>query len=167
MTHNDEIAKLANALVASLVASGKTVAAAESCTGGWIAKSLTDIAGSSAVFGYGMVSYSNGAKEHLLGVKNETLEQHGAVSEEVVSEMAEGALSLSGADVAVAVSGIAGPDGGTDEKPVGTVWFAWARRDGSSIMIDTELQLFDGDRETVRAQTVLHALAGVQHNVEE
>jgi nicotinamide-nucleotide amidase len=167
MTRNDEIAKLAKALVASLAAKGKAVAAAESCTGGWIAKSLTDVAGSSAVFGFGMVSYSNGAKEHLLDVKRDTLEQHGAVSEEVVREMAEGALSLSGADVAVAVSGIAGPDGGCEEKPVGTVWFAWASRDGSSIMIATDLQHFSGDREAVRAQTVLHALEGVQNNVEE
>ncbi len=167
MTIEDQIARLAATVVADLAAHGKAVATAESCTGGWIAKALTDIAGSSAVFGYGMVSYSNGAKEQLLGVRNETLEKFGAVSEQVVREMAEGALSLSGADIAVAVSGIAGPDGGSDEKPVGTVCFAWARRDGSSIMIGTDLEHFDGDRKSVRAQTVMHALTGVHNNVKQ
>ena len=105
------------------------MATAESCTGGWIAKTLTDVPGSSAVFGYGVVSYSNGAKESILGVRNATLETHGAVSEQVVEEMADGVLHLSGADLAVAVSGIAGPDGGTVDKPVGTVWVTWGSRD--------------------------------------
>jgi nicotinamide-nucleotide amidase len=167
MTRADDIAPLARTLVADLANAGKAVATAESCTGGWIAKALTDVAGSSAVFGYGMVSYSNGAKESMLGVNNATLVEHGAVSEEVVREMAEGALALSGADIAVAVSGIAGPDGGTGDKPVGTVWFAWARRDGASIMIDTDVQRFDGDREAVRANTVIHALTGVHNKPEE
>ena len=167
MNHAEYMDRLATTLVDTFAAAGKTVATAESCTGGWIAKKLTDVAGSSAVFGYGVVSYSNPAKVSLLGVRAETLEAQGAVSEDVVREMAEGVLRLSGASIAVAVSGIAGPDGGTREKPVGTVWFAWAIRHGSSIMVDTDLQRFDGDRDDVRAQTVIHALTGVINNTNE
>jgi nicotinamide-nucleotide amidase len=158
--------KLAAAVVEDLTATGKAVATAESCTGGWIAKSITDIAGSSAVFGYGVVRYSNGAKESILGVANATLEEYGAVSRQVVEEMAEGALRLSGADIAVAVSGIAGPDGGTDDKPVGTVWFAWAVRDGSHALTDTSCEHFAGDRELVRELTVAHALQGILERIE-
>jgi len=137
------------------------VSTAESCTGGWVAKAITDIPGSSAVFGYGIVSYSNGAKESILGVQNQTLEDHGSVSEPVVKEMAEGSLHLSGADIGVAVSGIAGPDGGSEEKPVGTVWFAWAVRDDGKVMTQTSCQHFSGDRELVRELTVVYALQGV------
>lgn len=158
--------KLAEAVVGDLAQTGKSVATAESCTGGWIAKTITDIPGSSAVFGYGVVSYSNGAKESILGVQNETIETHGAVSERVVEEMAEGVLHLSGASVAVAVSGVAGPDGGTEEKPVGTVWFAWAVRDGNDAMTDTSCEHFSGDRELVRELTVAHALQGVLERIE-
>lgn len=110
MTDTESIGALSEALVGELLTAGKTAATAESCTGGWIAKSITDISGSSGCFAYGLVSYSNGAKESLLGVNPATLEEHGAVSEAVVREMAQGALSLSGADVAAAVSGVAGPD---------------------------------------------------------
>ena len=120
------------------------------------------MAGSSAVFAYGIVSYSNGAKETLLGVDNQTLLDNGAVSEPVVTEMVEGALKLSGADLGVAVSGVAGPDGGTDEKPVGTVWFAWSLRDGESIETNAERHRFAGDREEVREQTVIRAIQGIQ-----
>ena len=161
MVEDIGIRGLAEALVATLSEAGKTVTTAESCTGGWIAKAITDIPGSSSAFAYGIVSYSNGAKESLLGVKNRTLEDNGAVSEIVVTEMAEGALQLSGADIAVAVSGVAGPDGGSEEKPVGTVCFAWAVRKGSGMSADTELQFFDGNRNEVRVQTVAHALQGV------
>jgi len=157
--------KLAAAVVADLTGAGKAVATAESCTGGWIAKSITDIPGSSAVFGYGVVSYSNGAKESLLGVGNATIEAQGAVSEGVVEAMADGVLHLSGADIAVAVSGIAGPDGGTEDKPVGTVWFAWAVRDGAGARIDTSCEHFSGDRELVRELTVAHALQGVLERI--
>ena len=128
MSDAESIATLAEALVGELIAADQTVSTAESCTGGWIAKSLTDIAGSSQCFGYGIVSYSNSAKESLLGVDPRTLEEHGAVSEATVLEMVSGVLKLSGASFAVAVSGVAGPDGGTGDKPVGTVWFAWANR---------------------------------------
>ena len=159
MPEDPTLHKLAHSVVEQLSAAGQVLATAESCTGGWIAKSITDIPGSSACFGYGIVSYSNGAKESILGV--EALPRHGAVSEEVVREMAEGAIRLSGADISVAVSGVAGPDGGTDEKPVGTVWFAWCYRGPNGITTDADLQCFEGDRDGIRLQTALHGLRGV------
>ena len=162
MPEDQTIRDLATQVVHDLSASGKAVSTAESCTGGWIAKALTDVPGSSSCFAYGIVSYSNGAKESMLGVQNETLVDNGAVSEPVVREMAEGALKLSGADISVAVSGVAGPDGGTDEKPVGTVWFAWSVRGPKGLATDTDLQRFEGDRDSVRMQTVLHGLRGVR-----
>jgi nicotinamide-nucleotide amidase len=165
MPEDRTIRELANTLVHELVAARKAVSTAESCTGGWIAKALTDVAGSSACFAYGIVSYSNGAKESILGVQNQTLIDNGAVSEAVVREMAEGALKLSGADFSVAVSGVAGPDGGTDEKPVGTVWFAWSTRGSGGITMETDLQQFEGDRDNVRMQTVLHGLRGVRRRL--
>lgn len=160
-----ELAALVGELADALSARGWLMATAESCTGGWIAKAITDIPGSSAVFGYGVVSYSNGAKESLLGVRNQTLEENGAVSKAAVEEMARGALGLSGADIAVAVSGIAGPDGGTAEKPVGTVWFAWAVRDGASVKVVTSCQSFAGDRDLVRELAVAHALQGILERI--
>ena len=166
MADHEAIKVLARALVGELRSASKVVSTAESCTGGWIAKAITDVAGSSDVFHYGIVSYSNGAKESLLGVQLQTLEEHGAVSEAVVVEMAEGALNLSGADVSVAVSGIAGPDGGSKDKPIGTVWFAWAVRDGSKIRSDTICEQFDGDRDLVRELTAVHALQGVRERLE-
>lgn len=165
MADHDSIRKLAEALVNELKESGKAVATAESCTGGWVAKAITDIAGSSAVFGYGIVTYSNGAKESIIGVQNKTLEEYGSVSAEVVEEMAKGALRLSGADIAVAVSGVAGPDGGTVLKPVGTVWFAWAVRDGANAVVDTQLEQFSGDRELVREASVAYALQGCRERI--
>lgn len=162
MPEGQSIQELATKVVQESSAAGKTVSTAESCTGGWIAKALTDVPGSSSCFAYGIVSYSNGAKESMLGVQNKTLSDNGAVSEPVVREMAEGALQLSGADISVAVSGVAGPDGGTDEKPAGTVWFAWSVRGGRGITTDTDLQHFEGSRDDVRMQTVLHGLRGVR-----
>ena len=162
MPDDPAISELATALVGELNRNNKAVVTAESCTGGWIAKALTDVPGSSGCFGYGIVSYSNGAKESILGVENRTLVEHGAVSEPVVREMAEGTLRLSGADISVAVSGVAGPDGGNDEKPVGTVWFAWSMRGPRGITTDTDLQRFEGNRESVRMQTVIHGLKGVR-----
>jgi nicotinamide-nucleotide amidase len=160
MADHQAIKKLAKVLVNELAADHKVIATAESCTGGWIAKALTDIAGSSDVFHYGIVSYSNGAKESLLGVQLATLEDHGAVSEAVVIEMAAGILHLSGANIAVAVSGVAGPGGGSEDKPVGMVWFAWAVRDGGKTRTSTSCEHFSGDRELVRELTVAHALQG-------
>ena len=161
MADNDPIHNLARALVDELTAANKAVSTAESCTGGWVAKAVTDIPGSSVVFGYGIVCYSNGAKESMLGVQNKTLDEHGSVSEPAVTEMVEGVINLSGSDIAVAVSGIAGPGGGTKEKPVGTVWFAWAVRDHGKVRTETSCEHFDGDRELVRELTVAHALQGV------
>ncbi len=166
MADHESIRKLAEALVNELSAAGKAVATAESCTGGWVAKAITDIPGSSVVYGYGVVSYANGAKESILGVQNKTLEDHGSVSAEVVEEMAKGSLRLSGADLAVAVSGVAGPAGGTKEKPVGTVWFAWAVRDGTKALVDTRCEHFTGDRELVREASVAYALQGVRERIE-
>jgi nicotinamide-nucleotide amidase len=132
---------------------------AESCTGGWIAKALTDLPGSSAWFDAGVVTYSYGAKEALLGVNPRTLERTGAVSEETVLEMVSGALARFGAGIAVAVTGIAGPSGGTPEKPVGTVWIGWKRRGGYA---HAKLFQFPGNREAIRRQTVAAALIGVR-----
>ena len=132
---------------------------AESCTGGWIAKVVTDIAGSSDWFDCGMVAYSYEAKQALLGVSPQTLEAHGAVSRETAVEMVSGALVHSGASVAVAVTGIAGPGGGGADKPVGTVWIAWKRRGGYA---RAGLFQFQGDREAVRRQTVAAALRGIE-----
>jgi nicotinamide-nucleotide amidase len=166
MADHESIRKLAEALVNELSTTGKAVATAESCTGGWIAKAITDIPGSSAVFGYGIVSYANGAKESIIGVQNESLEKYGSVSAQVVEEMAKGALRLSGADIAVAVSGVAGPGGGTKEKPVGTVWFGWAVRDGANALVDMTCEHFTGDRELIREASVAYALQGVRERIE-
>lgn len=134
------------------------LAAAESCTGGWLAKLVTDIAGSSTWFERGFVTYSNEAKMELLGVRIETLQAHGAVSEETVREMAAGALAHSRADVAVAITGIAGPNGGTAAKPIGTVWIAWTRRDAHMLSAH---YLFNGDRGRIRRAAVVEALQGL------
>jgi nicotinamide-nucleotide amidase len=138
-----------------LTAEGATLVTAESCTGGWMSKVITDVPGSSGWFDRGFVTYSNGAKEEMLGVSPETLAAFGAVSEPVVCEMALGALARSTAAIAVAVSGIAGPDGGTEDKPVGTVCFAWARRGGDPL---SQRFQFAGDRAEVRHQSVRVAL---------
>lgn len=145
-------------LAARLLGRRWTMAAAESCTGGWIAKCCTDQAGSSAWFERGFVTYSNAAKRELLGVDAGVLDTAGAVSEAVARAMADGALRHSRADVAVAVTGIAGPDGGSPDKPVGTVWFAWTVAGGET---RAECRRFEGDREAVRRRTVGHALAGL------
>jgi nicotinamide-nucleotide amidase len=162
MTHAEAINDLAAVLVGELCEAGQSVATAESCTGGWIAKALTDIAGSSGCFAYGIVSYSNAAKESLLGVDAATLRRHGAVSEAVVREMADGVLERSGADFGVAVSGIAGPGGGSPDKPVGTVWFAWARRTPAAPEVRVAMRRLTGDRAAVRAQSVVVALEGLK-----
>jgi nicotinamide-nucleotide amidase len=162
MSYSDQdLAQVAKRVGGHLFLSGRRLATAESCTGGWIAKALTDIAGSSQWFEAGLVSYADGAKATLLGVLPSELAAHGAVSEPVVRAMALGALERTQADLAVAVSGIAGPEGGTPGKPVGTVWFAWAWRHGKSVRSQTRLKLFKGDREAVRRKSVSIALTGV------
>jgi nicotinamide-nucleotide amidase len=152
------VSTLAEQVGATLKAHGMMLATAESCTGGGIAQALTDISGSSSWFERGFVTYSNLAKVEMLGVRQPTLDAHGAVSEATVREMAAGALQHSHAQVAVAVSGIAGPTGGTAEKPVGTVWFGWALRDGE---VHARLHHLSGDRAAVREQSVRIALQGL------
>lgn len=153
-----DLATLAHDVAAAASAAHARVVTAESCTGGWIAKMLTDVAGSSAWFDCGMAAYSYEAKQALLGVQPHTLEAHGAVSRETVVEMVSGALVHSGATLAVAVTGIAGPGGGTADKPVGTVWIGWKRRGDYP---QARLFHFDGDRDAVRRQTVAAALHGL------
>ena len=150
-----ELNQLARQLGESLLRHGWKVAVAESCTGGWVAKCLTDIAGSSAWFDRGFVTYSNAAKRGMLGVSVELLDTAGAVSEPTVLAMAAGVLAHSEADLALAISGIAGPGGAVPGKPVGTVCFAWAVKDGRQ---QAETQHFSGDREAVRRQSVAHGL---------
>ncbi len=128
---------------------------AESCTGGWLAKTITDLAGSSTIFDRGFVTYSNEAKQEMLGVAEKTLENFGAVSEQVVLEMAEGVLKNSAANIAISISGVAGPGGGTDDKPVGMVCFGWLI---SGENPQAETIYFDGDRDSVRKQSVEYAL---------
>lgn len=154
-----ELDQLAARLGERLRAARDSVVTAESCTGGWIAKAMTGVAGSSDWFDSGMVAYSYEAKQALLGVRPQTLESQGAVSRETVIEMVSGALVHSGASVSVAVTGIAGPGGGSDDKPVGTVWIGWKRRGGYT---RAELFHFEGDRDAVRRQTVAAALRGLE-----
>lgn len=153
--------QLSAAVGAKLNADGKILATAESCTGGGIAESITRISGCSAWFDRAFITYSNQAKMDMLGVKKTTLDSVGAVSETVAREMAEAALARSRADVTVAVTGVAGPHGGSPDKPVGTVWFAWASKNNSTI---SERCVFLGDRAAVRHQTIIHALTKLLHN---
>ena len=140
------------------------IATAESCTGGWVAQELTALAGSSAWFDRGFVTYSNEAKQEMLGVRAQTLKEHGAVSEQTAIEMAQGALERSRASVALAITGIAGPAGGTPAKPVGTVCFAWATKGRPA---RAETKRFSGDREAVRRQSVEYSLATVLEVLDE
>ncbi|MDO8350251.1 MAG: nicotinamide-nucleotide amidohydrolase family protein [Gallionella sp.] len=149
---------LAAQLGGLLKAHGLMLATAESCTGGGVAQAITEVAGSSAWFERGFVTYSNLSKQEMLGVLDATLDRYGAVSEAVVREMVEGALHHSHAQVTLAVSGIAGPGGGTQDKPVGTVWFAWGMRHGA---IHAQRHQLAGNRSEVRAQAVRIALQGI------
>jgi nicotinamide-nucleotide amidase len=158
------IHELAVALGEAAKAHGVRIATAESCTGGLVAGAITDVAGSSDWFERGFVTYSNDAKREQLGVAQSTLDAHGAVSEAVAAEMAIGALRTSRADVAVAVTGVAGPGGGTAAKPVGMVCFAWASRDGA---LRRETRHFPGDRAAVRHASVDRALAGLVDAVQQ
>jgi nicotinamide-nucleotide amidase len=153
----NETPVLTRQLAGLLLAKGHMMATAESCTGGMIAAACTELAGSSAWFERGFVTYSNEAKTELLGVPATLIAEHGAVSEPVVRAMAEGALRQSRAHIAVAVTGVAGPGGGSADKPVGSVWLGWATPAG----VVTQLCHFDGDRQQVRQATVQHALQGL------
>ena len=145
---------VAEKLVALLKAQGLTCATAESCTGGGVGSAITAVPGSSAVFAGGVISYSNEVKHEVLGVAAEALDRFGAVSSEVAAQMAVGARNLLKTDLAVSLTGIAGPDGGSEEKPVGLVWFGLATKGG----VRTEKAIFRGDRARVREQAVIHAL---------
>jgi nicotinamide-nucleotide amidase len=153
----NELENLAAKLGERLQARGMVLVTAESCTGGWIAQAVTSVSGSSGWFERGFVAYSNDAKRELLGVRAETLLRHGAVSEEAAREMALGALARSRASLSIAVTGVAGPAGGTAAKPVGMVCFAWATGPGAA---RSETRRFSGNRESVRRQSVARALEG-------
>ena len=159
---SDTLSTLASLAGARLKAKGLKLATAESCTGGWVAQAVTSISGSSEWFDRGFVTYSNQAKCEMLGVRPETLAAEGAVSEPVAREMVAGALEHSSAGVAVAVTGVAGPTGGSPEKPVGMVCFAWAL---SGHPAESETRSFDGDRDAVRRQSVIRALQGLLERI--
>ena len=161
---SDDLHRLAEAVGGKLREKAGVLVTAESCTGGWVAQALTAIAGSSDWFERGFVTYSNAAKHELLGVRQETLKNHGAVSEETAREMAEGALRSSLGTLALSITGVAGPTGGTAEKPVGTVCFGWSRKGAASV---TATRRFSGDRESVRRQSVMHALERVLSLLED
>lgn len=158
---NAALAGLVRQVATQLLARGGALATAESCTGGLIAKCVTDLPGSSAWFERGWVTYSDRAKRQDLGVPAGLIKRHGAVSEPVARAMAQGALHASRADTAVAVTGIAGPDGGSPDKPVGTVWIAWARRDGARTAVRARRFVFSGARDAVRRQSAAAALQGL------
>lgn len=153
-----DLEQLAAELGQVLVAEGKMLACAESCTGGWVAQCCTAIPGSSAWFERGFVTYANAAKVEMLGVSNALIAHHGAVSEAVAQAMVIGAMQQSQADYALAITGIAGPSGGSVEKPVGTVCFAWACRQRRPALLRVQTLRFPGDRQAIRAQAAAHAL---------
>src|SRR6202453_4779967 len=154
-----ELLRLAARVGRYLLRGGRCATTAESCTGGWIAKALPDVPGSSQWFGEGFVTYSNEAKTRSLGVPRSTISREGAVSAGTARAMARGALRRTGAHLAVAVTGIAGPDGAVPGKPVGTVWFCWAEKHGGRVLYRAERKRFRGNREAVRRNTVRWALA--------
>ena len=160
-----ELYQLAEQVAAQLTQTGNCLATAESCTGGWVAKCLTDVPGSSQWFDRGYVVYNGQAKQQMLGVPAKVISSNGEVSEAVVRSLAEGVLAHSNASISLAISGIAGPGGGSEEKPVGTVWFAWSRADKVAgvvrgVKTTAETQCFSGDREAVRRQAVMLAMQG-------
>ena len=159
---DDSLSYLLEQLGQWLIANKQMVAVAESCTGGGIAKAMTSLPGSSQWFERGFVTYSNAAKCELLGVNAETLGLYGAVSEQTVKEMAEGVLANSHAQASIAVTGIAGPDGGTGQKPVGMVCFGWSLANDATL---TTTHIFKGDREAVREQAILMAIQGLVDNI--
>lgn len=161
---DDSLEQLVKELADILIEQDKMLVTAESCTGGWVAKCCTDLPGSSTWFDRGFVTYSNQAKQEQLGVELATLEKNGAVSLPVVEEMAFGALKHSAADISVAITGIAGPGGGSEHKPVGTVWIGWGLKDGGVHSICFQ---FEGDREAVRRQAVFEALRGIIKNARD
>lgn len=167
MATAQQIMQLAQAVGQTLRARGLMLATAESCTAGGVAYAVTQVAGSSSWFDRGFITYSNAAKRQMLGVDAEALRRHGAVSEAVAVAMARGALAASDAQIAVGITGIAGPAGGSEDKPVGLVCFGWAQRRGADIMSRAMTHRFDGDRAAVRTHAIIAALAGVQQMLDE
>lgn len=161
MTTDDDLFKLALQVGHHLSNTQRRLVTAESCTGGWVGKALTDIAGSSGWYLGGVVVYANELKHGLLKVSDQTLQTHGAVSDAAVREMALGALERFGGEVSIAISGIAGPNGAQPGKPVGTVWFAWGWRHGQALHVNARLKIIAGDRDEVRRRSVATALSGV------
>lgn len=165
MTHiptDENLFALAHRISERLTQTNSQLTTAESCTGGWISKLLTDVPGCSSWFERGFVTYTNASKHDLLGVESDVLSTQGAVSEATVRAMVQGALQHSHANLALSVSGIAGPGGGSRDKPVGLVWFGWASKDNKGeLTITSEHRIFNGNREDVRRQAVAHALEGV------
>jgi nicotinamide-nucleotide amidase len=155
---DEELRLLSASVGAALTRHGVMLSCAESCTGGWVAAAVTATAGSSGWFERGFVTYSNIAKQEMLGVPAKTLATHGAVSEETARAMATGALAHSHAQIALAITGIAGPEGGSSSKPVGTVCFSWCRAGEAT---SSETRVFSGDREAVRRSALIHALSGL------
>ncbi len=162
-SYNSDIGQLAQQLGKALLQRGATVTTAESCTGGGIAEAITAVPGSSQWFESGYITYANNAKQAMLGVEQHILQQYGSVSEQVVSQMAAGALEITGADYAIAVSGIAGPDGGSVEKPVGNVWICCM---GPAKNHSQQFQ-FQGDRQAVREQAIKNSLEQLLHQINE
>ncbi|MDO7598097.1 MAG: nicotinamide-nucleotide amidohydrolase family protein [Pseudomonadota bacterium] len=159
-----ELLQFTSQVAQRLLAVNWRLSVSESCTGGWLGKCCTDLAGSSTWFERGFITYSNQAKQDLLHVKESTIQQFGAVSEQTASEMVQGALAESMADISVAITGVAGPDGGTIDKPVGTVWFAWVTKYS---VVKTQCCHFEGDRESIRRQAVKLALQGIIKNARD
>jgi len=161
MTDEKTLTALVQQVAARLLAARGALVTAESCTGGWVGKACTDLPGSSQWFRGGAIVYDNDLKTRLVGVRQVTLERHGAVSEATVLEMARGALESLGGTISVAVSGVAGPDGGTPQKPVGTIWFGWALHRGEALEVTAEHHVLPGDRDDIRREAVALALRGV------
>jgi len=156
--HESSLQEIAQKTINLLLENNYQLVTVESCTGGWVGKTITDLSGSSAAFTGSFVTYSNEAKQQMVGVQLNTLEAHGAVSEEVAAEIASGAIQKTDAQVAVSITGVAGPSGGTEAKPVGMVCFGWVIKDHKP---ETTVCYFDGDRDEVRKQAVAFALQGI------
>lgn len=161
--HHSQLQTLVETLAQKMISGNLKLASAESCTGGWLAKVVTDLAGSSHWFECALVTYSNQSKQGLLGVDSHLLDQHGAVSQPVVKAMVLGLLERCNANIGVSISGIAGPGGGSEQKPVGTVWIAWATP--GQLSQATQFN-FEGDRSQIRLQAVFEALSGVQRLID-
>ena len=165
MKHKEMIARLAERVIEIASEKKIRIAVAESCTGGMIAEKITDVPGSSSCFSHGVVSYSDEAKSQFFKIKVDTLKDHGAVSQVVAEQMAEGVILYNDCDISVAVTGIAGPSGATETKSIGTVWFSWAKKVEKKIVIESELHQFDGNREKIRRNATEVALRGIENRL--